>query len=496
VLTTLVALLALPSGAQAAFPGPNGKIAFSSRGNIETIYADGVWRERLTTTGQDFEPAWSADGARIVFSSNRDGNYEIYVMDADGSNQTRLTNDPARDMQPAWSPDGRKIVFTRVAPYYELYVMNADGSGSTSLTNGQGGSDAVWSPDGRRIAFIYGNNVFTMNADGTDRVNVTNYAPDTRASYHDAGDPDWSPDGNRIAFDLIYGGSAYFFYSINIINSDGTGNTEFYFGSSETPGLPAFSPDGTRVAFACSAGLCLLTPAVGWESARPIPGSSPGVSPDWQQGPPRGPGPFDYVAPGKPSPVRVSLVPAYLECRGVTNSAHGYPFPWGSCKPPAQQSGDLTIGTPATNGKGANSVGSVTYEPLVGDPSTAADEADVRMTLRITDVRNRSDLSDYTGEVSLFSTFRITDHNNYTGADTGAAGPDSGTAPDTFIKVAVPCAATPDPSSGSTCQVTTTEDTLMPGMVPEGARTIWQLGVVQVLDAHSGVFMRQGVFVP
>ena len=75
--------------------------------------ADGSNPIRLTTDpADDLVPRWSPDGTKFAFYSNRDGNYEIYVMDADGSNQTRLTNTPADEIDPAWSPDGGQIVFT------------------------------------------------------------------------------------------------------------------------------------------------------------------------------------------------------------------------------------------------------------------------------------------------------------------------------------------------------------------------------------------------
>jgi len=91
----------------------------------------------------------SPDGTRIAFQSNRDGNYEIYVMDADGSNQTNLTNNPADDMFPVWSPDGTKIAFmSNRDGNWEIYVMNADGSNQTNLTNNIGDDMyPMWSPD-------------------------------------------------------------------------------------------------------------------------------------------------------------------------------------------------------------------------------------------------------------------------------------------------------------------------------------------------------------
>jgi Tol biopolymer transport system component len=119
-------------------------------------------------------PAWSPDGSSIAFHSLRDGNYDIYVMDADGSNEIRLTTDGSADLNPVWSPDGLRIAFvsTRDADY-ELYVMNADGSDQQRLTE-SGGRDEhpTWSPDGSRIAFSSDRDgrreLFVMDADGTN----------------------------------------------------------------------------------------------------------------------------------------------------------------------------------------------------------------------------------------------------------------------------------------------------------------------------------------
>jgi type II secretory pathway pseudopilin PulG len=118
-----------------------GRIAFiSDRDGNDEIYvmnADGSGVTRLTNNpAYDGWPAWSPDGRRIAFASNRDGNPEIYVMNADGSGVTRLTNNPADDWAPSWSPDGRRIIFVSNRDgNYEIYVMNSDGSGVTRLTN-------------------------------------------------------------------------------------------------------------------------------------------------------------------------------------------------------------------------------------------------------------------------------------------------------------------------------------------------------------------------
>ena len=115
---------------------------------------------------------------KIVFYSARDGNNEIYTMDADGSNQTRLTFNEASDAYPVWSPDGRQIVFhSNRDGNNEIYVMDADGRNQRNVTNHPASdSFADWSPDGSRIIFsskrkvegIRPINLFMMDSDGTD----------------------------------------------------------------------------------------------------------------------------------------------------------------------------------------------------------------------------------------------------------------------------------------------------------------------------------------
>jgi hypothetical protein len=177
-----------------------------------------------------------------------------------------------------------------------------------------------------------------------------------------------------------------------------------------------------------------------------------------------------------------SLVPAYDECTSP-NRTHGPPLEYGSCAPPRQSSQELTVGTFDANGQQPRSVGSVRLGSVVGNPATPADEADVRVLLSISDVRQQSDLADYEGEVTAAFPARLTDRD----------GP--ATVSDFTFAVAATCSPTAT-DGGATCTATTTFDAIAPGAVVEGARAVWQLESVEVRDASGGVLARQGVFVP
>ena len=147
------------------------------------------------STAQGFE-------SRIVFSSNRDGDWDIYSMDANGDNVVQLTDHPATDEEPACSPDGRRIVFASDRGVTEdLYVMDSDGSNVIRLTHDNFGErNPSWTPDGTRFAFdsfrfVVGNwEIYLMDADGNDLDKFD------KPQVVDDFKPSWSPDGNKIAF--------------------------------------------------------------------------------------------------------------------------------------------------------------------------------------------------------------------------------------------------------------------------------------------------------
>lgn len=235
-----------------------GKIAFASfrDGNSE-IYVmnpDGSGQTRLTNTlGLDGQPSLSASGSKIAFTSNRDGpasNFEIYVMNANGSNQTRLTNNSSFDTSPSFSADGSKIVFVSTrngSP--KIYVMNADGTGQTQLTNVPATSDfqPSFSPDGSKIIFVsdtpsLGQDIYVMNANGTDSTRLTDNSVNNFS-------PSFSPDGGKIIFGSVRVGN----FDIYVMNADGTAEVRLTSGA-DVEENGSFNPDGSKIVFESNRG--------------------------------------------------------------------------------------------------------------------------------------------------------------------------------------------------------------------------------------------------
>ena len=185
---------------------------------------------------------------QLVFDSTRAGeNRDLYLMNADGSSVTRLTEGEADIFAGPWSPDGQRIVYTAYGLTNSVIKgMNFDGSGQSTLSEIPGSDEGFpdWSPDGRRIAFTSrrdGNNeIYLMDADGSNPLRLTDAPGDDFA-------PSWSPDGTRIAFASDRGQSAGV-YDLFIMNADGSGITQL----TDDPAIdysPDWSPDGKTIAF-------------------------------------------------------------------------------------------------------------------------------------------------------------------------------------------------------------------------------------------------------
>jgi Tol biopolymer transport system component len=233
-----------------------GSVRDSGNHDIYTMDADGSNETRLTTNlAYDDQPTWSPDGNKLAFITDRDGNFEIYTMPGVGGVPTRITNNLAADGFPAWSPDGTKLAFVRGdlrnPSTFEIFVMNADGGNPVRLTN-DSAIDGVpsWSPDGSKIVFMSGGSsvydpnsfeIYVINADGSSRTRLTNN------SIVD-GQPSYSPDGTKILFGS---GDAMSPDGIEIyvMNANGTNPTRLT-NNSVTDGFPTWSQDGTRIVFA------------------------------------------------------------------------------------------------------------------------------------------------------------------------------------------------------------------------------------------------------
>jgi hypothetical protein len=277
-------VLGAGSSAHATIPGPNGRIVFGSSrdGNAElySVNADGGALRRLTWTPQtEQSPAWSPDGGRIAYESEPSGGrWRVWVMNADGSGQTQISpagSDLVDDMDPAWSPDGTEIAFASTrAGTWNLWVMNADGSGLRQVS-GVFADDPAWSPDGHRLAYVGSDGVGVVGVDGSNPHLVS--APGAFAS-----GPSWSPDGSEIVFARNnaqgYPGELY------IANADGSGERQLTSGGVENAGA-SWSPDGTQIVFqrttAAPSGWSLWAIGVDGTGLRQVTSGGSDFGPDW-----------------------------------------------------------------------------------------------------------------------------------------------------------------------------------------------------------------------
>jgi Tol biopolymer transport system component len=282
----LVAMLAIPEEAEAAFPGKNGQIGGEGR--------------------------WSPDGTKVVFSRLENeydpDSSEIYIKDVATGQTTQLTNDsnfcdggidqgegycPRGQVTPAWSPDGSKVAFVSIKdplnehPEYQINVINTDGSDRKVLTRGSYISHLAWSPDGNQIAYntwwIDYYAIFVIGANGTNKHPL--YTPPSGELYED-GPPAWSPDSKQVLFAVERSDSEGSFVDNAIwkVNADGSNLTRLVETDRDVTFLPelwyTWAPDGTKIAYEKGGEIWTMKPD---GSAQTDTNTSSGFSTfDWQ----------------------------------------------------------------------------------------------------------------------------------------------------------------------------------------------------------------------
>ncbi len=225
-----------------------GRILFTAKRlnnvDIYVMNGDGTAQTRLTSSpGPDMQPSWSPDCARIAFTSSRTGADQVFVMNANGTGVTQLTSS-GDNYQATWSPDGGRIAFVSSRTGHEkIWVMNANGTGATMISDTSGANDTHpdWSPNGVRIAFTSsrtgGSQVWVMNADGTNPLRVTKQM---KACV----DAAWSPDGTRLAVISNANGARQLW----TVSPTGTGAVQLS-NDGKADSQPTWSPNGSRIAF-------------------------------------------------------------------------------------------------------------------------------------------------------------------------------------------------------------------------------------------------------
>ena len=310
LLACLITLLAASQEAGAAFPGQNGRIVFSSDRDgdfdLYTIRPDGSGLRQLTDApGSDSRPEWSPDGTKIAFDSDRGGDYDIYVMDIATGEVSQLTNDddpsipPAfeADQSPAFSPDGTRIAFSSNRDTWEaeayterIFVTKADGSEpETRLTEGYSHfqSDISWSPDGTRLLLETG-------YDGRYDLGILNADGSGQERLTNTPEvnekaPDWSPSGRKIVFTKdTEDTDRYIPRDVWKMGPDGSGQQRLTNTPKVNETAPDWSPDGRLIAFERNGDLLSMRASDG--SGKTNLTNTPGHSeldPDWKVKPPR-----------------------------------------------------------------------------------------------------------------------------------------------------------------------------------------------------------------
>jgi Tol biopolymer transport system component len=257
--SSLAALLflALAAPAQAAFPGSDGRIVFTSGNRLYTVApTGGAWTRLVSAETRQAQAAWSPDGSKVAFRVGPDGDSEIWIVDADGSNLHQVTDtpnpggDPRYSSQPAWSPDGRRIAFRsdQRDNNPDVWVMNADGTDVQPLVQTPGDERyPAFSPDGTKLVYRTDTDgdpeIYVAQADGTNPVKLTDNALFDSA-------PAWSPDGTRLAFERggpgadVRANDSYRSMDLWTMAADGSDQHPLTSNDVHDEG-PAWAPDGS-----------------------------------------------------------------------------------------------------------------------------------------------------------------------------------------------------------------------------------------------------------
>jgi Tol biopolymer transport system component len=468
-------------------------------------YADAYVRDRQTNTTTLVSRATGAQGANggccaLTLDISADGRYvafdagaasldpadidqsnDVYVRDLETNTTALVTRatgalgakgNGASD-NPSISADGRYVAFRSRASNLsaddpdvtsDVYVRDMQTDTTTLVSRATGaagvkGGGASLSPsisgDGRFVAFAS---------------QATNLSPDDADTISDAFVRDLQENTTVLAS-----------------RADGASGVK----ANGTSQFPVLSPDGRYVVFQGNATNLNSDDTDQYRDVyvRDLQANRTYLESRATQMPPR---------PRGATPLRVSLVPAFTPC-STANSTHGAPLAFPSCSPPQQASGYLTIGTADANGAGSNMVGSLLARAVQDDDNTFQDETDIGLASRVTDVRTRSGLLDYTGGLQGVLDVRLIDHRNGPGLDEPA------TVQDFPLSVPIPCVSTAAGDVGSTCSVVTSANALIAGSVVQSERQVWQLGDVRVNDGGgdgdpstgpNGLFLRQGVYAP
>jgi TolB protein len=288
VTATLASIFLEVPSADAAFPGSSGNIVFQRNGDI-WLTGPGI-RSKLTPGTPSFvdvDPAVSPNGRKVAFTSNRDGDFEIFTVDLYTGVLTKVTRNGVRDAEPAWAPDGTSLVYESPTTASgrsdtDLWTKSADGTGiATDAVPEPGDSRAPsWSPDGQEIAYDESGKVLVK------KLSTGSIRPISNDPCFTSIKPNWSPDGSRLVFQANQGtGCSTDDYEIFSARSSDGGDLLQITNNSTPDGNPAYSPDGVAIVygnFAPGNGDILLTAASGIFLPEPVVVEpTDDGSPDW-----------------------------------------------------------------------------------------------------------------------------------------------------------------------------------------------------------------------